>query len=205
MAVDLPSTAWPCRVRHIKGRMVPTLELDVKPFQDAIVKLQGRHYAKMMANYTPPSDDPFAAVLAGTRLTASDTQKLEVYNKWADLHQTTKDNLTLFENPKFKLPGKTKGEANVAVLVRGTRVCQQCVILIIASQLGQINDVVRLCKRFDVTLDIDPFQWPLLTVEFETLRNMRVDGIFEVKKCISYSRWLAFTTFVRFSVYRPPG
>ena len=72
-----------------------------------------------MANFKPPSDDPFSSALAGNSRTAAgtDARKVEIYNKWADLHQVTKDNLVMFEKKGFRLPAKAKGEVNVATLV----------------------------------------------------------------------------------------
>ena len=47
-------------------------------------------------------------------------------------------------------------------------------------QLCQLNDIVRLCQRFDVKFNISEVDWPLLTVEFTPLRGHRVDGSYEV-------------------------
>ena len=48
-------------------------------------------------------------------------------------------------------------------------------------QLGQLNDIVRLCQRFDLKFHMDEVDWPLLTVEFNSLRGHRMDGIYEVR------------------------
>ena len=40
--------------------------------------------------------------------------------------------------------------------------------------------VVRLCQVFDLKFDMSEVDWPLLTVEFTSLRGHRVDGIYEV-------------------------
>lgn len=118
--VELPSTAWPCRIRHAKGRTTPLLEVDPTSFQESINILKKLRYGGSMAGYVPPSDDTFADVLTGKpQSTASqaDMQKLEIYNKWADLHPLTKQNLLRFEEKDFKLPAKAKGEVDVRILV----------------------------------------------------------------------------------------
>ena len=47
-------------------------------------------------------------------------------------------------------------------------------------QLGQLNDIVRLCQQFDLKFDMSEGHWPLLTVEFNSLRDLQRDGIYEV-------------------------
>ena len=47
-------------------------------------------------------------------------------------------------------------------------------------QLGQLNDIVRLCQRFGLGFDMSKIDWPLLTVEFNSLRGHRIGGINEV-------------------------
>ena len=47
-------------------------------------------------------------------------------------------------------------------------------------QLGQLNDIVRLCQRFNLKFDMSEVDWLLLTVEFNSLRGHRMDGIYEV-------------------------
>lgn len=46
--------------------------------------------------------------------------------------------------------------------------------------MAQMNDVVRLCRSFEVKLDPERGSWPLIFVEFESLRNEPLDGTFEV-------------------------
>ena len=48
-------------------------------------------------------------------------------------------------------------------------------------QLGQLNDIVRLCQRFNLKFDTSEVDWPLLTVEFNSLRGHQMDGIYEVR------------------------
>ena len=47
-------------------------------------------------------------------------------------------------------------------------------------QLGQLNDIVRLYQRFDLGFDMSEVDWPLLTVEFNSMRDHQMDGIYEV-------------------------
>ena len=47
-------------------------------------------------------------------------------------------------------------------------------------QLGQLNDIVRLCQRFDLGFDMSEVDWPLLSVEFNSLRGHQINGIYEV-------------------------
>ena len=47
-------------------------------------------------------------------------------------------------------------------------------------QLCQLNDIVRLCQLFDLEFDMSEADWPLLTVEFNSLRGHQMDGIYEV-------------------------
>jgi hypothetical protein len=47
-------------------------------------------------------------------------------------------------------------------------------------QLSQLNDIVRLSQRFDLEFDMSLVDWPLLTVEFNSLHGYRMDGIYEV-------------------------
>lgn len=38
----------------------------------------------------------------------------------------------------------------------------------------------RLCHRLMVPFDGDSVDWPLLSVEFDSLRDQDIDGVFEV-------------------------
>ncbi|TDL23502.1 hypothetical protein BD410DRAFT_787351 [Rickenella mellea] len=163
---ELPSTAWPCRLRHVKGQLTPTLEVDTTAFQMGIAGLQARGYGKMMANYTPPTDDPFAGILddvpSTTGIPNADEAHLKViYIHWVDLHPATRANLMRFETRGFYLPPKVEGED----AVRGL--------------LNDLNDVVRLCHRFRVPFNMSHTEWPLLSVEFDSLRHEEIDGVFE--------------------------
>jgi hypothetical protein len=48
------------------------------------------------------------------------------------------------------------------------------------AQLSQLNDIVRLCHRFNLAFKMDDFEWPLLAVEFNSLRGHQMDGVYEV-------------------------
>lgn len=50
--------------------------------------------------------------------------------------------------------------------------------------MGIINDVVRLCWRFDVPIEKSsnrPDTWPLIKLEFDSLRNELITGDLEVR------------------------
>ena len=44
-----------------------------------------------------------------------------------------------------------------------------------------MNDVVRLCRSFGVKLNPERGSWPLISVEFESLRDEPLNGTFEVR------------------------
>ena len=63
-----------------------------------------------MANYTPPSDDPFAGIMdddvSVSNMKFQDDEEIqnrELYAKWIDLHPSTKRNLNLFESKGYRL------------------------------------------------------------------------------------------------------
>jgi hypothetical protein len=49
------------------------------------------------------------------------------------------------------------------------------------AQLSQLNDIVRLCHRFNLPFKMDDVEWPLLAVEFNSLRGHQMDGVYEVR------------------------
>lgn len=83
-----------------------------------------------MANYSPPTDDPFAAIMdddesvhsvdgvSGIMDEAAARQR-EIYIKWVDLHPATKENLKMFETRGYRLPSEAEGEDQVERLVCG--------------------------------------------------------------------------------------
>jgi hypothetical protein len=52
--------------------------------------------------------------------------------------------------------------------------------MVFLAQLSQLNDIVRLCYRFNLSFTMDDVEWPLLTVEFDSLRGHQIDGAYEV-------------------------
>ena len=183
---DLPSTAWPCRLRHVEGQRVPELRFHADPFLSALKKLQHHQYGQKMQTYKPPSEDIFEALLSDAPDAPSEPSEEEVelrtiHREWIDLHANTHSNLLKFENPGFHLPRQATGEQDVKNLVSPVR---QSIALLWPepySQLGQLNDIVRLCGRFSLKFDTSEVDWPLLTVEFNSLRGHRMDGIYEVR------------------------
>src|SRR6267378_3746758 len=61
---ELPSTAWPCRLRHVEGQRVPELHFQADPFLSALKRLQTHQYGQKMRTYEPPSGNIFDALLS---------------------------------------------------------------------------------------------------------------------------------------------
>ena len=182
LEVELPSTAWPCRLRHVLGQSTPKLTFDPVPFKMGIAKLQEHRFGSKMLTYQPPTDDdPFADILEESTLDSAQSEDLvRIYSHWKNLPKQTRRNLLQFEDPDFELRSCAEGETHVTELVR---TLPQFVISLTSDtlvQLGQLNDVVRLCHCFHLGFSFDGGEWPLLCVEFESLRNRHVDGISEV-------------------------
>lgn len=120
--LELPSTAWPCRLRHVPGQTVPELTFDYGPFLNGLSALQKAQYGVRIAKYKPPSDDSLYSVMFVEEVaepTQEEVELKELYFKWADLHAATKKNLLDFENPSFQLPRGAQGHTQVTQLVRG--------------------------------------------------------------------------------------
>ena len=116
---ELPSTAWPCRIRHVEGQTVPELQFQAEPFLAALEKLQARQYGRKMQTYQPPPENMFEALLSGAPFEPLDEEILlrTIHSQWIDLHTVTRDNLLKFETPEFRLPRMASGEQNVKTLV----------------------------------------------------------------------------------------
>lgn len=140
-----------------------------------------------MRTYEPPSENIFDALLSdGLSDALSEPSEEEVklrriHSEWIDLHAITRSNLLKFENPHFQLPRQASGERDVKNLVSPMRYSIASLWSESHFQLGQLNDIVRLCQRFDLKFDMSEVNWPLLTVEFNSLRGYRMDGTYEVR------------------------
>ena len=112
IVTELPSTAWPCRLRHVEGQTVPELQFQAAPFLAALTKFQAYQYGRRMQTYEPPPENMYEALLAGTPSEPSDEEILlrRIHIQWIDLHAATRDNLLKFENPEFRLPRMATGE-----------------------------------------------------------------------------------------------
>jgi hypothetical protein len=119
ITAELPSTAWPCRLRHVEGQTVPELQFQAEPFLVALKKLQDHQYGRKMETYQPPPENMFEALLSDAPSEPSDDEILlrTIHSQWIDLHAATRDNLLKFETPGFKLPRVATGEQNVKNLV----------------------------------------------------------------------------------------
>ena len=116
---ELPSTAWPCRLRHVEGQTVPELQFQAEPFLVALKKFQSHQYGRRMQNYQPPPKNMFEALLSDAPSEPSEEEILlrTIHSQWVNLHAVTRDNLLEFETPGFKLPRVATGEQDVKVLV----------------------------------------------------------------------------------------
>jgi len=115
----LPSTAWPCRVRHVEGQTIPELQFQAEPFLVALKKLQAYQYGRKMQAYQPPPENMFEALLSAAPSEPSEEETLlrTIHSQWVNLHATTRDNLLKFEKPGFTLPQSASGEQDVGNLV----------------------------------------------------------------------------------------
>ena len=124
---DLPSTAWPCRLRHVEGQRVPELQFQADPFLSALTKLQGHQYGQKMRTYQPPSENLFDALLSDALFDAlsepseEEVELRKIHSEWIDLHADTRSNLLKFESPSFHLPRQATGEQDVKNLVSPVR------------------------------------------------------------------------------------
>jgi len=116
---ELPSTAWPCRLRHVEGQTVPELQYQAEPFLVALKKLQACQYGQRLQTYLPPPENMFDALLSNALSEPSKEEVLlkTIHSQWIDLHVVTRANLLKFENPEFGLPLRASGEQDVKNLV----------------------------------------------------------------------------------------
>jgi len=119
IAAELPSTAWPCRLRHVEGQTVPELQFQAEPFVIALRKLQAHQYGRKMKTYQPPPENMFEALISDAPSEPTEEEVLlrTIHSQWIDLHAATRDNLLKFETPGFKLPPMATGEQKVKALV----------------------------------------------------------------------------------------
>ena len=113
ITADLPSTAWPCRIRHVEGQTVPKLQFQAKPFISALKKLRAHQYGRKVQTYPSPAE------IYDTPSVPSDEEILlrMIHRQWGDLHTVTRNNLLKFETPGFTLPPMARGEHDVKILV----------------------------------------------------------------------------------------
>ncbi|KAH7918877.1 hypothetical protein BV22DRAFT_893721 [Leucogyrophana mollusca] len=128
---ELPSTAWPCRLQHVKGQVVPSLEIDATYFQVGIDGLRRCKYGAMMDQFNAPEDaDPFSDDIEGSLdedmdedMSSADTEdinelnrKREIYYIWAEFHPATQEHLLVFEQDDYQIPARADGEGDVSDL-----------------------------------------------------------------------------------------
>jgi hypothetical protein len=106
ITTELPSTAWPCRLRHVEGQTVPELQFQAEPFLAALKKLQAHQYGRKMQTYQPPPENMFEALLSDAPSKPSEEEILlrTIHSQWIDLHAVTRDNLLKFETLGLHCP-----------------------------------------------------------------------------------------------------
>ncbi|KAI5116211.1 hypothetical protein M0805_005927 [Coniferiporia weirii] len=158
---ELPSTAWPCRIRHVPRQTEPHLVIcptNATPiFQRSIEALRSK-FSLLEAEDSRNGlkDFPF-----GTKRARNGPTREDVKFIWKDIAPATRANWEIFKHPSFILPNEAHGDADVYEL------------------LAQMNDVVRLCRSFGVDVPVEGKNWPTITVEFDSLRDEILDGEFE--------------------------
>jgi len=179
ITAESPGTVYPYRLRHVDGQRVPKLQFQAEPF---LVALQKYHafYRQTMRTYQ--LEDMFKALFSDALPEASEKEILRntIPRWWIDLDIVTRDDVLKSEKPGFRLPRMTTGRQNVMTLVSFT----SCWTALFSTeryfQLFQLNNIVRSCHYCNIKFDMNEFDWPLLTVEFNSLRGHRIDGIYEV-------------------------
>ncbi|KAG8854780.1 hypothetical protein FRB91_003071 [Serendipita sp. 411] len=151
---EFPSTAWPCRIRHVEGQKEPELQYDQSPFLVALEELRIWKYGAAMMHFEPPKcidkDTPKYLV-----------DRVKIRQQWDDLHPMTKENLLQFENPLFRLEASARGTKAVMDL------------------LFQLNDIVRIYQRFGKVFGAGTTDWPLVTLGFPSLDGQNMKDTFE--------------------------
>jgi len=134
----------------------------------------------MVQTYQP--EDTFEALFSDALPEASEEEILRntIPRGWIDLDVVTRDDVLKSEKPGFRFPRMTTGEQNVKTLVSFTSCWTAPFSTERYFQLRQLNNIVRSCQLYNIKFDMSEFDWPLLTVEFNSLRGHRIDGIYEV-------------------------
>ncbi|KAI5115401.1 hypothetical protein M0805_004072 [Coniferiporia weirii] len=158
---ELPSTAWPCRIRHVQGQTESHLVLcplgSTPIFQKGIEALRSKlSLVEEDNDWWGTEDFLYGTEHPGNGMTHGDVESI-----WKEVAPATRVNWEIFKQPNFLLPTEARGDANVYKL------------------LAQMNDVVRLCRSFGVDFRAEGKTWPVLTVEFDSLRDEALDGQFE--------------------------
>jgi len=113
ITAELPSRAWPCRIRHVEGQRVPKLQFQAEPFLSALKEQMAHQFGRKMQSYPSPAE------IYDTPSDPSDEEILlrAIHRQWGDLHAVTRENLLKFETPDFTLPPMARGEHDVKLLV----------------------------------------------------------------------------------------
>ena len=120
MSTGLPSTVWPCRLRHVQGQTEPRLEYDQRPFLLGISSLRKEKFGEKLQTYSPPSEnlfDDMSSDIEKAPPTEEETKLRGIHAHWINLHSQTKANLLQFEKEEFQLAEDASGEVAVTTLV----------------------------------------------------------------------------------------
>jgi hypothetical protein len=115
--IELPSTALPCRLRHVPQQSAPSLDFEPGPFNTGIAKLQEHKFGSKMQHYQPPVDDNTSLFDDDAPCLTTSEDLSHVYSCWTNLPEQTRQNLLLFEEPEFELRSSAEGVSDVATLV----------------------------------------------------------------------------------------
>lgn len=145
-STDLPSTAWPCRIRHVPRLVEPKLEINLSDYQPTINAIREKQYGNLISRYelqrenlsrTTQSRGAFRRVYNFLTYQDDNQQESEeqhnkngvaegdiearkqdiLYRNWIDLAPSTKQNLLIFEDEKFQLRTSVNGIKEVNDLV----------------------------------------------------------------------------------------
>ncbi|CAG8728518.1 16156_t:CDS:2, partial [Acaulospora colombiana] len=144
-AATQAATAWPCRIRHERGRMTPVLTCNPEPFNKALSAIREAgispsKLAKCTDTQGPPKENGPAA-------------KLEEWKEiWLNLPRYVQENTKLYEGG-WVLKSTASGVDEIG------------------SLLADINDIYRLCVRFGILFNEMQASnsWPVIHVHFKSL------------------------------------
>jgi hypothetical protein len=157
---DQAATAWPCRIRHKRGCPEPSLSCNPEPFEQALSTIRAanivpRDVLRQWTSAAGYSTHSSSAQAQGVPDTAEDL-------RWTDLPRSTQENRKLYSDG-WTLTSTASGVGPIH------------------EMLADINDIYRLCRRFNLLFDDAKAasSWPVIEVEFRSLPDDE-NVVFEV-------------------------